>query len=66
MILDRVYSSVVCIGLGDMEKKEERRRLLMCLYPNGIMALIYEELGLYITSDANQRYLVDMIPLDVC
>ena len=27
--------------------------LLMCLYPNGIMALIYEGLGFYITSDAN-------------
>ena len=36
-----MYSSVVCIGLGDLEKKEERGRLLMCLYPNGIMALIY-------------------------
>ena len=52
MILDRVCSSVVCIGLGDLEKKEERGRLLMCLYPSGIMALIYEGLGLYITSDA--------------
>ena len=26
--------------------------LLTCLYPIGIMALIYEVLGLYITSDA--------------
>ena len=52
MILDRVYSSVVCIGSGDLEKKEERGRLLMCLYPNGIMVLIYEGLGLYITSNA--------------
>ena len=26
--------------------------MLMCLYPNGIMALIYEGLGLYITNDA--------------
>ena len=51
MILDRVYSSVVCIGLGDLEKKEEKERLLMCLYRNGIMALTYEGLGLYITSD---------------
>ena len=50
MILDRVYSSVVCIGSGDLEKKEERGRLF--LYPSGIMALVYEGLGLYITSDA--------------
>ena len=52
MILDRVYSSVVCIGLADLKKKKERGRLLMCLYPNGIMALIYKGLGLYITSNA--------------
>ena len=51
MILNRVYSSVVCIGSGDLEKKEERGRLLMCLYPNGIMALIHKGLGLYITND---------------
>ena len=48
-----MYSSVVCIGLGELEKKEERGRLLMCLYPNGIMALIHEGLGLHIISDAN-------------
>ena len=29
MILDRLYSSVVCVGLGDLEKKEERGRLLI-------------------------------------
>ena len=29
-----------------------RYEVLMCLYPNGIMALIYEGPGLYITSDA--------------
>ena len=45
MILDRLYSSVVCVGLGNSEKKEEMRRLLMCLHPNGIMALIYVGLG---------------------
>ena len=52
VILDRLYSSFVCVGSGDLEKKKERGRLLMFLYPNGIMALIYEGLGLYITSDA--------------
>ena len=51
VILDRLYSSVVCVVLGDLEKKEERGRLLMCLYPNGIIALIYEGLGLCITGD---------------
>ena len=51
MILDRLYSSAVCVGLGDLEKKEERGRLLMCLYPNGTMALIYQGLGLFIRSD---------------
>ena len=53
LILERLYSSVVCVGLRDLEKKEERGRLLLCLYPNGNMALILEGLGLYITSDAN-------------
>ena len=24
VILDRLYSIVVCVGLGDLEKKEER------------------------------------------
>ena len=57
---------MVCISLGELVKKEERERLLMCLYRNGIMALIYEGLGLYITSDAYYRYLVDMISFDVC
>ena len=53
VILDGLHSSVVCVGLRDLEKKEERGTLLMCLYPNGIMALIHEGLGLYITSDAD-------------
>ena len=46
-----MFGRMVCVGLGDLEKKEGRWRLLICLYPNGIIALIYEGLDLYITSD---------------
>ena len=43
-----------CCLSGSLEKKEERGRFFMCLYPHDIMVLmiVYEGLGLLIARDA--------------
>ena len=59
--LSAAVDSTVSTSHRSLERNNTMMLFLVCLYPNGIMALIYERLGLYITMFVNFNMVVDFV-----